>query len=193
MQSRQVLDLNTVIGGITGMLALLIGEDIDLVVIPEQDLGKVKVDPTQIEQVVMNLAANARDAMPEGGTLTIETATVQVDESFAQQHAIVPPGDYVLLTVADSGEGIAAKHLPNIFEPFYTTKEAGKGTGLGLATVYGIVKQSEGFIWVSSEPGRGTAFNIYLPRVQSLSREVRIIKPVENSPLGCETVASRRR
>jgi two-component system cell cycle sensor histidine kinase/response regulator CckA len=188
LQLLQVLDLNTVIGDITTMLPRLIGEDIELVFVPGQNLGRVKADPVQIEQVLMNLAANARDAMPEGGTLTIETATVLVDESYVQRHSIVPEGDYVLLTLADSGQGIAAEHLPHIFEPFYTTKEEGKGTGLGLATVYGIVKQNGGFVWVYSEPGLGTTFKIYLPRVQSLSSEVRITKPVENSPLGCETL-----
>ena len=167
LQLLQVLDLNTVIGEITRMLPRLIGEDIELVFVPGQDLGKVKADPVQIEQVVMNLAANARDAMPGGGMLTIETATVHVDESYIQRHSIVPEGDYVLLTVTDSGQGIATEHLPHIFEPFYTTKEAGKGTGLGLATVYGIVKQNNGFVWVYSEPGLGTTFKIYLPQVQS--------------------------
>ncbi len=188
MQLLQVLDLNTVIGEITGMLPRLIGEDIELVFVPGEDLGKVKADPIQIEQIVMNLAANARDAMPGGGRLTIETATVRVDESYVQRHSMVPPGDYVLLTVTDSGQGIAAEHLPHIFEPFYTTKEAGKGTGLGLATVYGIVKQNGGFVWVYSEPGLGTTFKVYLPRVQSLSGEVRTTKPSEDSPGGCETV-----
>jgi PAS domain S-box-containing protein len=188
LQLLQVLDLNTVIGEITAMLPRLIGEDIELVFVPEQGLGKVKADPVQIEQVLMNLAANARDAMPGGGTLTIETATVQVDESYVQRHSIVPEGDYVLLTVADSGQGIAAEHMPHIFEPFYTTKEAGKGTGLGLATVYGIVKQNAGFVWVYSEPGLGTTFKIYLPQVHSLTSEVRIAKPVESSSRGCETL-----
>jgi PAS domain S-box-containing protein len=190
MQLLQVLDLNTVIAEITTMLPRLIGEDIDLVFLPAQALGKVKADPVQIEQVVMNLAANARDAMPGGGTLTIETATVQVDESYVQRHSIVPLGDYVLLTVADSGQGIAAEHLPHIFEPFYTTKEAGKGTGLGLATVYGIVKQNGGFVWVYSEPGLGTTFKIYLPQVHSLTSDVRIDsdKLIASSPRGCETV-----
>jgi len=188
MQLLQVLDLNAVIGEITGMLPRLIGEDIELVFVPAPDLGKVKADPTQIEQVVMNLAANARDAMPGGGTLTIETATVRVDESYVQRHSIVPEGDYVLLTVTDSGQGIGAQHMAHIFEPFYTTKEAGKGTGLGLATVYGIVKQNGGFVWVYSEPGLGTTFKVYLPRVQPLNSEVRITKPAEHSPRGCETV-----
>jgi two-component system, cell cycle sensor histidine kinase and response regulator CckA len=188
MQLLQVLDLNTVVGEIATMLPRLIGEDIQLVFAPGQDLGKVKADPIQIEQIVMNLAANARDAMPGGGMLTIETATVQVDESYVQRHSMVPPGDYVLLTVTDSGQGIGAEHLPHIFEPFYTTKEAGKGTGLGLATVYGIVKQNIGFVWVYSERELGTTFKVYLPQVESLSGEVRATKPAEDVAGGCETV-----
>ncbi len=188
MQSLQILDLNTVIGEITRMLPRLIGEDIELVFAPAEDLGKVKADPVQIEQVVMNLAANARDAMPDGGTLSIETAMVRVDEFYVQRHAIVPPGDYVLLTVTDSGQGIAPEHLAHIFEPFYTTKEAGKGTGLGLATVYGIVKQNGGFVWVYSEPGLGTTFKVYLPQVQPLGCEVPVAKLAEGSPRGCETL-----
>ena len=164
------------------------GEDIELVFVPAKHLGKVKADPIQIEQVVMNLAANARDAMPDGGTLTIETASVRVDESYVQRHSIVPVGDYVLLTVTDSGQGIAAVHMAHIFEPFYTTKEAGKGTGLGLATVYGIVKQNGGFVWVYSEPGLGTTFKIYLPQVKSLNGDGRIAKLAEHAPRGCETV-----
>ena len=188
MQSLQVLDLNSVIGEIAGMLPRLIGEDIELLFVPGQELGKVKVDPIQIEQVVMNLAANARDAMPDGGTLTIETANVRVDESYVQRHSIVPEGDYVLLTITDSGQGIPAEHLPHIFEPFYTTKEAGKGTGLGLATVYGIVKQNSGFVWVYSEPGLGTTFKIYLPGIHSMSHEHQAQKPAEPTPRGCETL-----
>jgi two-component system, cell cycle sensor histidine kinase and response regulator CckA len=188
MQLLRVLDLNMVIGEIVAMLPRLIGEDIELIFAPGVRLGKVKADPVQIEQVVMNLAANARDAMPGGGTLTIETAAVRVDESYVQRHSIVPAGDYVLLTVTDSGQGIGAEHMAHIFEPFYTTKEPGKGTGLGLATVYGIVKQNGGFVWVYSEPGLGTTFKVYLPQVQSLECEVRIAKPVECSPRGCETL-----
>jgi len=188
MQLLQVLDLNRVIGEIATMLPRLIGEDIELVFVPEKNLGKVKADPIQIEQIVMNLAVNARDAMPDGGMLTIETATVQVDESYVQRHSMVPLGDYVLLTVADSGQGITAEHLPHIFEPFFTTKEAGKGTGLGLATVYGIVKQNGGFVWVYSEPGLGTTFKVYLPQVQSLSGEARTAKLAEECSGGCETV-----
>jgi two-component system cell cycle sensor histidine kinase/response regulator CckA len=183
-----VLDLNSVIGKITSMLPRLIGEDVQLVFVPGQLLGKVKADPTQIEQIVMNLATNARDALPGGGTLTIETASVVVDESYVQRHAMVPAGDYILLTATDTGQGIAAEHLAHIFEPFYTTKAASKGTGLGLATVYGIVKQNRGFVWVYSEPGLGTTFKVYLPRVQSLTDEVRVVKVAVSSPLGCDTL-----
>jgi len=188
MQSLHVLDLNSVAGQTSRMLPRLIGEDIQLVFVPGQDLGKVKADPVQIEQVLMNLAANARDAMPRGGKLTIETASMRLDEAYAQRHSIVPPGDYVMLAVTDTGEGIATEHLAHIFEPFYTTKEAGKGTGLGLATVYGIVKQSSGFIWVYSEPGLGTTFKVYLPRVQSAGEEVQATKTAGKSPHGCETL-----
>jgi two-component system, cell cycle sensor histidine kinase and response regulator CckA len=188
MQLLQVLDLNTVIGEITTILPRLIGEHIELVFAPAHDLGKVKADPIQIEQVVMNLAANARDAMPGEGTLTIETATVRVDESYVQRQSFVPAGDYVLPTVTDSGQGIAAEDMAHIFEPFYATKEAGKGTGLGLATVYGMVKQNDGFVWVYSEPGLGTTFKVYLPQVQPLSSGIVITKPAESSPRGCETL-----
>jgi hypothetical protein len=137
----------------------------------------------------MNLAANARDAMPDGGKLTIETASVRVDEAYVQQrHAIVPVGDYVLLTVSDSGPGIAPECMTHIVEPFYTTKEDGKGTGLGLATVYGIVKQSGGFVWVYSEPGLGATFKIYLPTVEQQADEIPVLIPVAKSVGGRETV-----
>jgi PAS domain S-box-containing protein len=188
MQSLRVLDLNTVLGEITRMLPRLIGEDIQMVFVPGRDLKKVKADPSQIEQVVMNLATNARDAMPRGGKLTIETSNVTLDQAYVQKHVIVPPGEYVLLAVSDSGEGIPAEHLNHIFEPFYTTKEAGKGTGLGLATAYGIVKQSEGFIWVYSEPGLGTTFKIYLPRVHRVSEAELHPQAGKSSPHGQETV-----
>jgi two-component system, cell cycle sensor histidine kinase and response regulator CckA len=188
MQSLRVLDLNKVMEDIVHMLPRLIGEHIQLVFVPGQDLVKVKADPAQIEQVVMNLATNARDAMPRGGKLTIETSNVCLDQAYVERHVIVPAGEYVLLAVSDSGEGIAAEHLNHIFEPFYTTKEAGKGTGLGLATAYGIVKQSEGFIWVYSEPGHGTTFKIYLPRVHRMSEVERPPQVVQSSPHGRETV-----
>jgi CheY-like chemotaxis protein len=163
MQALQVLDLNSVLHEMNGMLPHLIGEDIELVIAPGANLGKVKADAGQIEQILMNLAANARDAMPDGGKLTIETASVHIDETYVQKQAVMCPGDYVSLAVSDTGAGIAPAHMPHIFEPFYTTKDEGKGTGLGLATVYGIVKQSGGFIWVYSEPGLGSTFKIYLP------------------------------
>ena len=188
MQSLQVLDLNVIVHEIGRMLPRLIGEDIQLLIVPGKNLGRVKADPVQLEQVVMNLAANARDAMPHGGTLTIETATVRLDGAYLQKHSMVPPGDYVLLTVTDSGQGIAPVHLPHIFEPFYTTKKEGKGTGLGLATVYGIVKQNGGFVWVYSEPAMGTTFKIYLPRVRREVSKLIPVQPTEPVPRGSETL-----
>jgi len=143
----------------------------------------------QIEQIVMNLAANARDAMPDGGKLTIETASVGLDESYVQKHSIVPIGDYVMLAVTDTGQGIAPEHLSHIFEPFYTTKAEGQGTGLGLATVYGIVKQNGGFIWVYSEPGLGSTFKIYLPQIKKEAGTTKsIAKPIQECPGGTETI-----
>ncbi len=188
MQSLQLLDLNRIIGDINKMLPRLIGEDIELVFVPGEKLGRVKADPVQIEQILMNLAANARDAMPKGGRLVIETASLRLDDAYIQEHSIVPPGPYVLLTVTDSGSGIAPEHLSHIFEPFYTTKEEGKGTGLGLATVYGIVKQNSGFIWVYSEPGMGTTFKIYLPQTRQAKLALQPPVATEGSPRGCETL-----
>jgi signal transduction histidine kinase/ActR/RegA family two-component response regulator len=172
-QALRVVELNDVVGNISKTLPRLIGEDIKFSFTPGGNLGRVRVDPVQLEQVLMNLAANARDAMPQGGHLQIETSNIQLDDDIHDKPAVVPRGHYALITVSDDGAGIPREDLPHIFEPFYTTKPSGKGTGLGLATVYGIVKQNKGFIWVYSEAGSGTVFKIYLPCVTGRNREVR--------------------
>ena len=188
VQALQLLDLNPIVEEIGKMLPRLIGEDIRFVFVPGTSLGKIKADRVQMEQVLMNLAANARDAMPRGGSLVIETGVAEVDEAYLQRHSMVPPGRYVVLTVSDTGEGIPAEHQPHIFEPFYTTKEEGKGTGLGLATVYGIVKQSQGYIWVYSEAGHGTTFKIYLPQVSQQGQELRPGRKQDDCLTGTETI-----
>ena len=164
MLAPRILDLNGTITENLKMLTRMIGEDIDLVMVPHADLGAVRADSGQIEQVIMNLAVNARDAMPSGGKLTIETSNVTLDEEYARYHAPLRPGDYIMLAISDTGAGMDSETQSHIFEPFFTTKGP-KGTGLGLSTVYGIIKQSGGYIWVYSELGKGTTFKIYLPRV----------------------------
>ncbi len=165
-QALRVADLNQVIARIAKTLPRLIGEDIEFTFLRGEGLGQVRVDPLQIEQILMNLAANARDAMPQGGHLRIETSDVTLDDDYVHcRKAVIPTGRYALITVSDDGAGILPEHLPHIFEPFYTTKPLGEGTGLGLATVYGIVKQNKAFIWAYSEPRMGTVFKIYLPCV----------------------------
>jgi signal transduction histidine kinase/ActR/RegA family two-component response regulator len=162
----RVLELGPLMAELVPMLQRMIGEDVELSVLPTEGTGRVKVDPSQMQQVVMNLAVNARDAMPRGGRITIGVRDAEVREAIALGHANLPPGRYVALAVSDTGTGITAETAAHIFEPFFTTKEQGKGTGLGLSTVFGIVEQSHGRIGVESELGRGTTFTIYLPRVE---------------------------
>src|SRR3984893_14744899 len=164
MLAPRIVNLNDVATENIKMLPRMIGEDIDLVMVPSPHLWPVRADAGQIEQVIMNLAVNARDAMPSGGKLTIETSNVTLDEDYARVHAPLPPGDYVMVAISDTGNGMDNETQSHIFEPFFTTKGT-KGTGLGLSTVYGIVKQSGGYIWVHSDVGAGTTFKIYLPRV----------------------------
>jgi PAS domain S-box-containing protein len=184
----QMLNLNQLIGEFDHMLRRLIDEDIDLIVISAPDLGQIKADAGQIEQVITNLIVNARDAMPQGGRLTIETSNTILNSTFISQHGDVSPGDYVLLTISDSGIGMTEATQARIFEPFFTTKEIGKGTGLGLAICYGIIRQAGGHIWVYSEIGQGTTFKIYLPRVHDATDTV--VAKVERAvvPTGTETV-----
>ena len=174
MLAPKILDLNGVVTENLKMLTRMIGEDIDLVMVPAAGLGAVRADAGQIEQVIMNLAVNARDAMPSGGKLTIETSNVSLDEEYARFHAPLAPGEYVMLAISDTGAGMDAETQSHIFEPFFTTKGP-KGTGLGLSTVYGIVKQSGGYIWVYSEPGKGTTFKIYLPRVAEAAESPAVV------------------
>jgi two-component system, cell cycle sensor histidine kinase and response regulator CckA len=184
----RVLDLNAAVGDMEKMLGRLIGEDIQIIAKFGTELGRVKADPGQIEQVIMNLAVNARDAMPHGGKLILETTNVELDENYLPTHPGAKPGPHVLLAVSDTGHGIDAETLPRIFEPFFTTKEQGKGTGLGLSTVYGIVKQSGGYIMVYSEPGHGTTFKVYLPRVDEEAAAAAGEVPAEPLARASETI-----
>ena len=184
----KVLNLNTIIRELEKMLRRMIGEDVELVTSLADDLGMVKTDPGYIEQVIMNLAVNARDAMPSGGKLIIETDNAELDEPYARSHVAINPGLYVKICVSDTGVGMTPEVKERLFEPFFTTKKKGKGTGLGLSTVYGIVKQSGGNIWVDSEPGLGTTFNIYLPRVDETLEEMRKKVTREDLPAGGETI-----
>jgi two-component system, cell cycle sensor histidine kinase and response regulator CckA len=181
------LDLNGIVDRVHVMLNRLIGDDIELVSVLSPNLGSIKADPSQVEQVLMNLAVNARDAMPQGGKITVGTANVEIDEIYVRQHPYSKPGSYVVLTVSDTGIGMDEDTQSRIFEPFFSTKEVGKGTGLGLSTVFGIVKQSAGTINVYSEPGQGTTFKIHFPRCQEAPL---IIQPETEAPLrgGSETI-----
>jgi two-component system, cell cycle sensor histidine kinase and response regulator CckA len=172
-----VMDLNEAVDHIHPMLERLIGDDIELDNVLSKDLGTITADPNHVEQVLMNLAINARDAMPMGGKITFETTNVEIDEAYAQQHVPINPGRYVMLSVRDTGTGMDLETQAQIFDPFYTTKDCGKGTGLGLSTVFGIVKQSGGTIGVYSEPGKGTAFKIHFPRCDKVPVLVEPIKP----------------
>jgi PAS domain S-box-containing protein len=179
----KVLDLNGIVVGLDKLLRRLMDEDIQMVTVANEAVGAIKADPGQIEQVIMNLVVNARDAMPKGGRLTVETANAELDAAYARDHASVKPGKYVMLAVSDTGIGMSAETVAHIFEPFYTTKESGRGTGLGLSTVYGIVKQSGGYIWVYSELNHGTTFKVYLPRVdEAVETAQTAAKPAENVP-----------
>ena len=188
MMQKKTINLNKLVLNIDKMLRRLIGEDIELFTLFDKDLGMIKADPGQIEQVIMNLAVNARDAMPTGGKLTIETKNVNLDEAYFEHRINGQPGKYVMVSMSDTGHGMDEETKKHIFDPFFTTKEKGKGTGLGLSTVYGIVKQSEGYIWVYSEPGRGTTFKCYFPRVDDAGEEDDIPKARHKTEGGNETI-----
>jgi two-component system cell cycle sensor histidine kinase/response regulator CckA len=184
----RILDFNAVVDNLHQMLLRMIGEDITLVFKPGIGLGRIKADLGQIEQILMNLIVNARDAMPKGGTIIVETSNVQLDDGYIDSHFSVPPGHYIMLSVSDSGSGMDERTSSRIFEPFFTTKAPGQGSGLGLSTVYGIVKQSEGHIWVYSEPGRGTTFKMYFPRREESAELVPRLTPEAEPGGGVETI-----
>jgi PAS domain S-box-containing protein len=184
----RVVDINATITGIESMLQRTLGDDVDLVMVLEPDLGRVKVDPARLEQVVVNLALNARDAMPGGGRLTVETANVHLGQDYPHDKVAVPPGEYVMLAVSDTGCGMDAEMLAQMFDPFFTTKKPGEGTGLGLSTAYGTVRQSGGVIRAYSEPGKGTTFKIYLPCVDEALEPEGARQPVGEASGGAETV-----
>jgi two-component system, cell cycle sensor histidine kinase and response regulator CckA len=184
----RVMNLNSVVEELGKLIPRLIGEDVELVIRTTPDLGAIRADASQMEQVIMNLAVNARDAMPDGGRLLIETSNATLDRAYSTTRPIVQPGNYILLAVSDTGTGMSQETQERIFEPFFTTKEQGKGTGLGLSTVYGVVKQSGGFIWVYSELGKGTSFKIYLPRIDQRVESTANTKSAEEAPRGTETV-----
>jgi two-component system, cell cycle sensor histidine kinase and response regulator CckA len=170
------------------LLRRLMDDNIEMITRAHENVGKVKADPAQLEQVIMNLLVNARDAMPKGGRIVVETSNVDLDSHYAEDHATVKPGRYVMLAVSDTGIGMSQETVAHVFEPFYTTKESGHGTGLGLSTVYGIVKQSGGYIWVYSEPGRGSTFKVYLPRVEEMQEDAAATSPAQLSAKGTETI-----
>jgi two-component system cell cycle sensor histidine kinase/response regulator CckA len=186
--SPVVIDLNSVLADVGRLLPRLIGEDIEISIRSSSESLFIKADPIQIQQIIMNLAANARDAMPQGGKFTIQTGSAQLDEDYARRHADLPAGRYATIAVADTGTGMSSETRAHIFEPFFTTKEVGRGTGLGLSMVYGIVKQTGGSILVDSEPGQGTSYNIYLPAVESHSPSLPISKLTDMPPRGSETI-----